>query len=130
MVNNCPLALECIDTSSSGCINAEACNYWTQAWDLYEIFLLGDLPAIYLDNGDYCEWTQPEYGFTRLNNCDFLLYYAAKYCSFEDWQRAYYKLNREDSAYIAMRDFEQIEKLRCSIDKDYGRELTEEDIPF
>lgn len=128
-MDSCPLGLECLGEEE--CINAEACHYWTQAWDLYEIFLLGDLPAIYLNNGDRDEWIEPEYGFVRLNNCDFLLYYAVRYCPFKDWKRAYYKLNKKYAAYVRSCDFERIEKLRCSVDKGYERTKTlEQDIPF
>lgn len=98
---------------------------------MYEIFILGDLPPIYLDNGKRDDWTKPEYGFERLNNCDFLLYYAAKFISFEEWKEAYYKLNRKYPAYVRKEHFGQVDELRKSIDKEYAQyEISTEDIPF
>lgn len=129
----CPLGLRCLDeTDSLGqCLNLEACSYWTQAWDLYEIFILGDLPPIYLNNGGRDDWTKPEYGFERLNNCDFLLYYAAKFTQFEQWKEAYYKLNRRYPAYVKKEHFGQVEELRKILDQEYAEiGMTCEDIPF
>ncbi len=131
--NTCPLGLECMDETDpyGECINLEACSYWTGAWDLYEIFILGDLPAIYLTNGSRDDWTKPEYGFERLNNCDFLLYYAAKFIEFEQWKEAYYKLNRRRCAYIRKEHFGRVEELRKAIDQEYAQcGMTDRDIPF
>ncbi|BBD69548.1 hypothetical protein NIES4072_31190 [Nostoc commune NIES-4072] len=132
-MNICALGLECPDeTDNYGeCINSEACHRWTEAWDLYEIFILGDLPPIYLNNGKRDDWTRPEYGFERLNNCDFLLYYAAKFISFEKWKEAYYKLNRRYPAYVRKEHFGQVEELRKLLDQEYAQcGMTAEDIPF
>ena len=112
---------------------------------MYEIFILGDLPPIYLNNGKRDDWTKremrhrgvspwtlsPEYDFEQLNNCDFLLYYAAKFISFEQWKEAYYKLNRRHCAYVRKEHFGQVEDLRKSLDQEYAQyQMTAEDIPF
>ncbi|MEH1828252.1 MAG: hypothetical protein V7L22_23445 [Nostoc sp.] len=132
-MNICALGLECPDEKDNygECINAEACYRWTEAWDLYEIFILAHLPPIYLDNGKRSDWTEPQYGFERLNNCDFLLYYAAKFISLEQWKEAYYKLNRRYPAYVRKEHFGQVEELRKSLDIEYAQcGMTVEDIPF
>jgi hypothetical protein len=132
-MTDCPLGLECPGETDpyDECVNLEACSYWTHPWDLYEIFLLGDLPPIYLNNSDRAEWTKPEYGFERLNNCDFLLYYAAKFTSLEQWKKAYYKLNRRYCAYVRKEHFNQVEELRKSLDPEYAQYgMTDQDIPF
>jgi hypothetical protein len=132
-LNICPLGLECPDEAYQygECINSETCYRWTEAWDLYEIFILGDLPPIFLNNGKRDDWTKPEYGFERLNNCDFLLYYAAKFIQFEQWKQAYYKLNRRYTAYVRKEHFGQVEELRKSLDREYAQcGMTAEDIPF
>ncbi|MEH1902510.1 MAG: hypothetical protein V7L04_14095 [Nostoc sp.] len=132
-MNICPLGLECPDEAYQydECINSETCYRCTEAWDLYEIFILGDLPPIYLNNGKRDDWTEPEYGFERLNNCDFVFYYAAKFISFEQWKEAYYKLNRRYPAYVRKEHFGQVEELRKSLDKEYAQyEMTAGDIPF
>lgn len=131
-MSNCPLELECPETDPQGeCWNAQVCVYWTQAWELYEIFIFGDLPPIYLNNSACHEWTKPEYGFERLNNCDFLLYYAAKFAQFPEWKKAYYKLNRRYSAYVRKEHLAQIEELRKSLDPEYAQHgMTPDDIPF
>lgn len=132
-MNICPLGLECPDEVDryDECINSEACYRWTEAWDLYEIFILGDLPPIFLNNGKRDDWTEPEYGFERLNNCDFLLYYAVKLISFEQWKEAYYKLNRRYPAYVRKENFGQVEELRKLLDQEYAQyRTTDQDIPF
>lgn len=133
-LQGCPLGLECPNNDYDECVNSEACYRWTQAWKLYEIFILGGLPPIYLNNcgrDDHDDWTKPEYGFEHLNNCDFLLYYAAKQVDFDQWKEAYYKLNRKYPAYVRKEHFKQMEDLRKSIDIEYAQyETTENDIPF
>lgn len=47
MIDNCPLGLECVEGDVFfHCVNALACHYWTDVWDLYEILFLGeDFPS-------------------------------------------------------------------------------------
>lgn len=122
MTDNCPLGLECpgeIDELFDECINMQSCKYWTDAWDLYEIFFLGeDFPPLYLNINfeSHDEWTNQEYGFIYMSNLDWALYYAAKHLPFEEWAYAYYKLNRRISAYVREEHLEQIEALRKTID--------------
>lgn len=136
----CPLGLhECPDFEPEGwCVNVQYCLRVTEAWRLYKIFLLAHLPPIYLGTGadtDW-EWQKPEYGFQYLNNCDFILYYAAKFCSFQEWKEAYYNLNQRRHAYVRAADYPKFERLRVLMDKDYAAYAKkpendyEDDIPF
>lgn len=136
----CPLGLhECPDFEPEGwCVNAQYCLRVTEAWRLYEIFLLAHLPPIFLGTGadtDY-EWQKPEYGFEYLNNCDFILYYAAKFCSFQEWKKAYYSFIGRRHAYVRAADYPKFERLRVLMDKDYAAYAKkpendyEDDIPF
>jgi hypothetical protein len=135
----CPLGLhECPDFEPEGwCVNAQYCLRVTEAWRLYKIFILAHLPPIYLGTGadtDW-EWQKPEHGFQYLNNCDFILYYAAKFCTFEEWKLAYFTFSNRCHAYVRAVDYPKFERLRVLLDKDYASraqkpENDEDDIPF
>lgn len=135
----CPLGLNCSqmglhEGERGDCINEEACDRYTEPWDLYEIVLLKGLPgAIYLcwcdrnSSGD--RWAEEKWGFKRLNSWDWLLYYAATLNSFEVWTTAYYKLgNKNNGKFIRSDAWDDFEGLRMQVDKQYRPELNS--IPF
>ena len=76
------------------CINEESCYRDTEPFDLYGIVISRGLPgAVYLHYpGNNDEWTNEEWGFRDLNNCDWLLYHTASLTTFTEWQDAYYQL--------------------------------------
>lgn len=140
---NCPLNLDCLE--SPECPNDEACFYWTKPWDLYETFVVGELPAIYVHVAafdEYDEWHKPEYGFEKLNTGwhVFLTYYAGKYLDFESWKSISSLLRyRSKTGYRAIfcraSQLEQLKQVRTEMDGEYAHclEVAEEDfddIPF
>ena len=121
---SCTLGLDCAQMGKDEygeCANEEACHNYTKAQGLYEIVLLKGLPgAIYLcwhsPDSNY-DWADIQWGFSHLNNCDWLIYYAASQNAFEDWQRAYYKLSsRNNTKYIRTALFEEFDLLRQRVD--------------
>lgn len=135
----CPLGLNCSqmglhEGERGDCINEEACDRYTEPWELYEIVILKGLPgAIYLcwygrnSSGD-C-WTEEKWGFKRLNNWDWLLYYTATLNSFEDWQTAYHKLgNTRNGKFIRSEVWNNFERLRGQVDHQYRPDI--DSIPF
>jgi len=108
------------------CINEELCHRYTEAWNLYEIVLLKGFPgAVYLcwhSRDANIEWTNEQWGFKHLNNCDWLLHYTASLNTFEKWQHAYYKLSsRNNTKYVRSDLFEEFECLRKQVNPEYGK---------
>ncbi len=126
MTELCPLGLECPEQKDEECVNIEACHYWTASWELYEIFILADLPAIFLHTGKRDEWTEPEYGFIQLGSTDFILYYAAKHGDYISWRKLYdlsgygFKRKYFYRAYVRSYHAEFFENLRREIDTEYA----------
>lgn len=119
---------------NNDCFNEKACALYGEAWELYEIILLKGLPgAIYLcwhGRDCYCDyWANESGGFRRLNNWDWLLYYAAALNDFEEWQTAYHKFtNKRNSKFVRSDAWDKFERLRNQVDQQYCPTL--DDIPF
>ena len=126
---NCTLGLDCTQMGfdeCGECINEELCHEYTKPWNLYEIVLLKGLPgAVYLcwhSRDGNTEWTNEQWGFKHLNNCDWLLHYTASLNAFAEWQHAYYKLSsRKNTAYVRTDLFDNFECLRKQVDVEYAK---------
>ena len=122
----CNLKFDCSQMGADEhgrCLNQQACDDGIDTCDLYEIVLLDNLPgAIYIcwhDSDINTEWTNPQWGFAHMRNCDWLLYYTAMIMNpFEDWRCAYYKTtSRNSTKYVRASVFEEFDRLRRRIDK-------------
>jgi hypothetical protein len=126
---HCTLGLDCAQmglNECGECINEELCHEYTTPWNLYEIVLLKGLPgAVYLcwhSRHDNTEWTNKQWGFKHLNNCDWLLHYTASLNSFDQWQRAYYKLSSvKNTKYVRTELFDEFDLLRKQVDIEYAK---------
>ena len=126
---HCILGLDCTQMGldeCGECANEESCYRWTEARDLYEIVLLEGMPgAVYLcwhGKDTNIEWTDKQWGFKHLNNCDWLLHHTASLNGFAQWQHAYYKLSsRNNTKYVRADLFDEFERLRRQVDPEYAK---------
>ncbi len=132
---HCNLGLDCAQMGldeCGECINEELCHRYTEAWNLYDIVLLEGFPgAVYLcwnSRDASTEWTNEQWGFKHLNNCDWLLHYSASLNSFDRWQRAYYKLSSfKNTKYVRTELFDDFDLLRKQVDIEYAKNHEDDD---
>jgi hypothetical protein len=126
---HCYLNFDCAQMGldeSGKCVNEESCYRWTEPCELYEIVKLKGFPgAVYLWwQGNTYAWIDEIWGFRRLNNCDWLLHYAASLNTFAEWQDAYYKLSsRSSTPCIRVELWDEFERLRRQVDPEYARSV-------